>query len=69
MVLHYDFDEAGAYDFMVDNDLDYGDLVRWDGVEDNWSDAVTNKNAPVTNVSLSATGGDENFFFLCIARL
>lgn len=55
----YGFDEAGAYDFMVDNDLDYGDLQNWDGVEPRWDNVVTNKNAPVTNVSLSATGGDE----------
>jgi len=57
------FDKDGAYDFMVANGLDYGDLQNWDGVEDPWSDAMTKKNAPVTNISLSATGGDENSNF------
>ena len=54
------------YDFMVDNELDYGLLTEWDGgvatgvgKEGNWYDAVTNKNAPVTNASISATGGDD----------
>ena len=51
---------------MVDNELDYGLLTEWDGgvatgvgKEGNWYDAVTNKNAPVTNASISATGGDD----------
>ncbi len=57
------FTEDEAYDFMVANDLDYGDLQNWDGVEDPWSDAMTRKNAPVTNISLSANGGDENSSF------
>jgi|ADurb_Total_1013_FD_contig_41_380562_length_4524_multi_7_in_0_out_0_1 TonB-linked SusC/RagA family outer membrane protein len=62
----YGFSEAEAYDFMVDNELDYGLLTEWDGgvatgvgKEGNWYDAVTNKNAPVTNASISATGGDD----------
>jgi len=52
------FTEDEAYDFMVDNNLDYGDLSGWDGTEGNWGDIITNQNAPVTNISLSATGGD-----------
>jgi TonB-linked SusC/RagA family outer membrane protein len=55
----YGFTEDEAYDFMVDNDLDGGDLVNWNGEEAYWDKVVTNKNAPVTNVSISATGGDD----------
>jgi hypothetical protein len=44
---------------MVDNDLDGGDLQNWNGEEAYWDKVVTNKNAPVTNVSISATGGDD----------
>lgn len=55
----YGFDESEAYDFMVDNNLDFGDLQNWDGEEPRWDKVVTNKNAPVTNISLSATGGDD----------
>ena len=53
------FNEDGAYDYMVTNNLDGGRLQNWDGTEGNWADAVENKNAPVTNISLSATGGDD----------
>jgi len=53
------FDEAGAYDFMVANNLDGGKLQNWNGKDGNWVEEVTNKNAPITNVNLSATGGDE----------
>lgn len=52
------FTEDGAYDFVVANNLDGRRLQNWDGVEGNWPDEVTNKNAPVTNINLSATGGD-----------
>jgi len=54
----YGFTEAEAYDFAIGNGLDYGDLAAWDGEEYDWPGVVTNKNAPVTNVSVSATGGD-----------
>ena len=59
----YGFTEDEAYDFMVDNDLDYGDLQNWNHVEGNWGEAVKNKNAPTTNLTLSATGGDETSTF------
>ena len=52
------FTEDEAYDFMVANNTDGGRLQGWDGTEGNWGDAITNQNAPVTNISLSATGGD-----------
>lgn len=52
------FTEDQAYDFVVANNLDGGRLQSWDGREGNWPDAVTNKNAPITNINLSATGGD-----------
>ncbi len=55
----YGFTEAEAYDFATENGLDYGDLLNWDRSEPDWSSVVTNKNAPVTNVSVSATGGDD----------
>jgi TonB-linked SusC/RagA family outer membrane protein len=59
----YGFDEAGAYDFMVANNLDGGKLQNWSGKDGNWVEEVTNKNAPITNVNLSATGGDETASF------
>jgi TonB-linked SusC/RagA family outer membrane protein len=59
----YGFDEAGAYDFVVANNLDGGRLQGWDGTEGNWGDAVINKNAPVTNINLAATGGDNTSSF------
>jgi len=52
------FTKDGAYDFMVANNLDGRRLQNWDGTEGNWPDVVTNKNAPITNINLSATGGD-----------
>ncbi len=53
------FDEAGAWNWAVANPaFNLGGLRNWDGKEGNWADAVTNKNAPVTNISLAATGGD-----------
>lgn len=57
------FTEDEAYDFMVANNLDGGRLQNWDGVNGDWEAAVTNKNAPVTNVNLSATGGDKTSSF------
>jgi hypothetical protein len=54
----YGFTEAEAYDFAINGGLDYGDLAAWDGEEYDWPGVVTNRNAPVTNVSVSATGGD-----------
>jgi len=59
----YDFTKEGAYDFMVDNNLDYGDLQNWDGVDGNWAEEVTNEDAPVLNISFSARGGDEKSTF------
>jgi TonB-linked SusC/RagA family outer membrane protein len=59
----YGFDEAGAYDFMATNNLDGGKLQNWSGKDGNWVEEVTNKNAPITNVNLSATGGDETASF------
>ncbi|NSW95111.1 MAG: SusC/RagA family TonB-linked outer membrane protein, partial [Bacteroidales bacterium] len=57
------FTEDQAYDFVVARNLDGGRLQSWDGREGNWPDAVTNKNAPITNINLSATGGDNNSTF------
>ena len=57
------FTEDQAYNYMVTNNLDGGRLQNWDGVDANWAGAVTNKNAPVTNISLSATGGDNTSSF------
>lgn len=58
------FTREGAYDYMVAHNLDGGRLQNWDGTEGNWEGAVKNNNAPVTNISLSATGGDDvsNFY-------
>jgi len=53
------FTEDGAYNYMVTNNLDGGRVQNWDGTEGDWAGAVTNKNAPVTNISLAATGGDD----------
>ncbi len=53
------FTRDQAYDYMVAHNIDGGRLQNWDGVEGNWEDAVKNENAPVTNISLSATGGDD----------
>ena len=57
------FTEDGAYDFVVANNLDGGRLQSWDNREGDWASAITNKNAPVTNINLSATGGDDNSTF------
>ena len=57
------FTEDGAYDFVVTNNLDGGRLQSWDNREGDWASAITNKNAPVTNINLSATGGDDNSTF------
>ncbi|MGB8489433.1 MAG: TonB-dependent receptor [Bacteroidales bacterium] len=54
-----DFDLSGAYNFVVENNLDDGALAAWNGIEPNWAGAMTNKNAPVTMINLSATGGDD----------
>jgi TonB-linked SusC/RagA family outer membrane protein len=54
------FAEEQAYDYLVAHPaINSGGLLTWDGKEANWGDAVKNKNAPVTNLSLSATGGDD----------
>ena len=55
----YGFTRDQAYDFMVNNGLDYGYITSWDGKEGNWAKAVENKNAPVKSYNLSATGGDK----------
>jgi TonB-linked SusC/RagA family outer membrane protein len=54
------FAEDQAYDYLVAHPaINSGGLLTWDGTEANWGEAVQNKNAPVTNLNLSATGGDE----------
>ena len=57
------FTKDQAYDFVVANNNDGGRLQSWDGAEGNWGDVVTNKNAPITNINLSATGGDKTSTF------
>jgi TonB-linked SusC/RagA family outer membrane protein len=57
------FTKDQAYDFVVANNTDGGRLQSWDGAEGNWGDVVTNKNAPITNINLSATGGDKTSTF------
>ncbi len=59
----YGFSEAEAYDFMVANNLDGTRLQDWDGTNYDWREAVQNKNAPMTNINISATGGDEESSF------
>lgn len=56
---NYGFTKEEAYDFATENGLDFGDLLNWDRSEPDWPSVVTNKNAPVTNVSISAAGGDD----------
>ena len=59
----YGFTEATAYDWASTNGAWWIDrLDPWiaDGRQDNrWEEAMANKNAPTTNVTLSASGGDE----------
>ncbi|MBE0650820.1 MAG: SusC/RagA family TonB-linked outer membrane protein [Bacteroidales bacterium] len=55
----YGFDQAGAYDFAINNGLDYGYLASWDGKNADWTKVMTNKNAPVKSYNLSASGGDK----------
>ncbi len=54
----YGFDRAGAYDFAISNGLDGGKLKNWNGKDGNWPALLENKNAPIRNFNLSATGGD-----------
>jgi len=57
------FDRAGAYNYyLTHQSLDASKLKNWIDAgrpEANWKDITDNKNAPVTNVSISATGGDD----------
>ena len=55
----YGFSKDGAYDFVVANGLDGGDLQNWNGKDGNWGNLVANKNAPIRSFNLSATGGDK----------
>ncbi|UZR94554.1 SusC/RagA family TonB-linked outer membrane protein [Chondrinema litorale] len=52
------FTQDGAYDFMVENNVDGGSLQNWNGEDGNWADAVTNKDAVVQNYDVAASGGD-----------
>jgi len=53
----------GAYDFMVDNNLDGGRLQNWNGIDGNWGQEVTNNDAAIQNINFSARGGDEKSTF------
>ncbi|MCG6191126.1 SusC/RagA family TonB-linked outer membrane protein [Maribellus maritimus] len=57
----YDFDEAGAKDFYESYPNTFGsDYVVWNEAgrpETNWQDVITNKNAPMQEYNLSASGG------------
>ncbi len=55
----YGFDRDGAYDFAINNGLDNGLLKNWNGKDGNWANLVANKNAPIRNFNISATGGDK----------
>ncbi len=55
----YGFNRDGAYDFAINNGLDNGLLKNWNGKDGNWANLVANKNAPIRNFNLSATGGDK----------
>ncbi|HUS87071.1 MAG TPA: TonB-dependent receptor [Bacteroidales bacterium] len=59
----YGFTEAEAYDWALANNYSEAfELQQWrlkGRREGDWEGATMNKNAPVLNVNLSATGGDE----------
>jgi TonB-linked SusC/RagA family outer membrane protein len=55
----YGFSEEGAYDFMVEKNLDKGKLQNWNGVDGNWANEIKNKNAVVQNYDISAQGSDD----------
>ncbi|TRZ43085.1 SusC/RagA family TonB-linked outer membrane protein [Robertkochia solimangrovi] len=64
----YDFDIDGAQAFYEANTGSFGnDYVVWNAAgrpEAHWADVVTNRDAPIQEYNLSASGGDEtsNFF-------
>jgi len=56
------FSEAEAYSYVVAKNKDNRTLQNWVNAGRpfaDWNEAVDSKNAPVQNVSLSATGGDD----------
>ncbi|MFO7828571.1 MAG: TonB-dependent receptor [Bacteroidales bacterium] len=58
----YTFDRGEAFDFADANGLLPGHYYDWDDLgrpDANWEEAMANENAPTTNISLSASGGDD----------
>ncbi len=52
-------DRDSIYQWALANGLDFLNMLRdWDGKNHDWGAALEQKNAPVRNISLSATGGD-----------
>lgn len=63
----YNFTLAEARDFYESFPSAFGtDYTVWNNAgrpEANWSDVITNKNAPIQEYNISATGGDEQYNF------
>ncbi|QDO93782.1 TonB-dependent receptor [Formosa sediminum] len=62
----YGFDLDGAQAFSEANNLDGGVYTAWNAAgrpEANWGDVITNKDAPLMEYNLSASGGDETYSF------
>ncbi|PNW29301.1 SusC/RagA family TonB-linked outer membrane protein [Formosa algae] len=62
----YGFDLAGAQAFSEANNLDGGVYTAWNAAgrpEANWEDVITNKDAPLMEYNISASGGDETYNF------
>lgn len=61
----YNFTKDEARDFYESFPSAFGtDYTVWNNAgrpETNWSDVITNKNAPIMEYNLSATGGDETY--------
>jgi TonB-linked SusC/RagA family outer membrane protein len=64
----YEFTLEGAEQFYLDNTASFGnDYVDWNAAgrpEGNWAGVITNRDAPVIEHNISATGGtdDSNFY-------
>lgn len=63
----YNFTKEEARDFYQANPNSFGtDYTVWNNAgrpEGNWAKVITNKNAPVMEYNISATGGDESYNF------